>query len=158
IAVLIWGALLAAASEELLFRGALFGAIVEGTRGKLPDKAALAIAAAAAALVFALLHWDLSGGVGIVRVVSALCIGVACGTARALTGSVYAGFALHFTNNAIAIGLGRGWFGAERASFAPWIPSAMVTAGVVGLVAFGVAIFARALARKRAERDAALEI
>jgi membrane protease YdiL (CAAX protease family) len=156
---LLWGALLAAATEELLFRGALWSALrglsapVEARwkeRGEVPDFVAPGVASRlgraavergvlptiVAAAVFAFLHGGMQGGVGIVRVVSALCLGLACGAGRQASGSLFVPVLLHFGNNTLAIGHGRGWFAG---SGEPWVDG--IQNPVVELAGAGAAVW-----------------
>jgi membrane protease YdiL (CAAX protease family) len=149
---------LAALTEELLFRGALH-ALIERSARRLwaprdAGRGAGIVAAAGAAVVFALLHWDLAGGVGIVRVISALCLGIACGAARYATGSVAAPVALHLVHNALAVGQARRWFAGDGP---PPFESLPLPGPLFGLAALGLAAFvaltgASAIARRRAAR------
>jgi membrane protease YdiL (CAAX protease family) len=88
------GALLAAAAEELVFRGALWGAVAAVVRRWWPagrrEAVAIVVATATQAAAFGWAHHDLPGGVGIVRVVSTGCLGLAAGGVRAATGSIVA--------------------------------------------------------------------
>ncbi len=118
------------------------------------------LAAAGAAVVFALLHWDLAGGVGIVRVVSTLCLGLACGAARYATGSVAAPVALHLVHNTVAVGQARRWFAGDGPPPFETLPLpeslfALAALGVAGLVAL---LGAAAVARRRAAQVCALRL
>jgi membrane protease YdiL (CAAX protease family) len=131
----LWGAVFAPIAEELLFRGALWSWIVDLTQrfhrsaerdplaSFLRDdpftRAARALkrwaltgglATLLASALFAWMHADMKGGVGIVRVVSTFCLGLACGTARQLTSSVFAAILVHLTYNALSIGQTRRWW------------------------------------------------
>jgi membrane protease YdiL (CAAX protease family) len=178
---LLWGVVLAAITEELLFRGALFSLLERvvrhlGTRsagttmgapppnpplamGAPPWSAGLA-AAVGAAVIFALLHGDLQGGVGIVRVVSTLCLGLACGVARVAARSVAAPVVVHLVHNAIAVGQTRRWFaGSSPPSFeALPIPDPLLGLAVGGLVAGAALAIAAQAARRRAAQERALRL
>jgi membrane protease YdiL (CAAX protease family) len=157
---LVWGVVLAALTEELLFRGALY-ALIERLAGRLvPHRVAALVAVTGAAIVFALLHGDLAGGVGIVRVVSTLCLGLACGTARYVTGSVVPAVALHLVHNTVAVGQARHWFAGDGPP--PFetlpLPENLFALAAVGLVAFVGLLGAAALARRRAAQARALRL
>jgi membrane protease YdiL (CAAX protease family) len=174
---LVWGAVLAAISEELLFRGALYSAferlvpeakprpaidpdaddaIVDfarpspfaiAVRGALPA----ALATIGSAAIFGLLHWDMEGAVGIVHVVSTACLGLACGTARALTRGITAPVVLHFLYNVIVIGNARRWFGVSEEPIVSGLPNAAIhLAAGASLVALTLVMIARRTGGSRA--------
>jgi membrane protease YdiL (CAAX protease family) len=168
LATLIWGVVLAAVTEELLFRGALWSLVerlvrhVEGTapgsRGRLRAAAPAIVATVVAAVVFSAMHGNLDGGVGIVRVVSTLCLGLACGAARGLSGTLAAPVAIHMIHNTLSLGPARGWFGRDAQPLLDWLP---VPNALFGLAAAGAACAAAVwigstIARRRAERERAL--
>ncbi|HVU00586.1 MAG TPA: CPBP family intramembrane glutamic endopeptidase [Polyangiaceae bacterium] len=136
----LWGAVVSPVSEELFFRGALYSLVeslvppaVVGrvTRSALP--------VGVVAVAFGLLHWDMPGGLGIVRLVSALGLGLACGVARAATGSVVAAILVHVPFNLLAIATVRRW--AVFPSFPQkwgvpilfWVAAALGAAGALAL-------------------------
>lgn len=128
VVTLLWTAALAPVAEELLFRGALWSALTALTepRGEaaprslpselLAEGLALRVpravwawlrrgglATLGAAALFGGLHAaDARGGTGIVRVVSALVLGLACGLARQASG-VLAAIALHACFNLLGV-------------------------------------------------------
>ncbi len=127
-AALVTGVLLAALSEELLFRGALWGAL-DALFRRVPGPPAIHEelgptagqrlqawwvggwgATVGAGVVFGLMHADMPGGVGIVRVVSTTCLGLAAGAIRTLSGSLAAAVLLHLLHNGFSLGVSRGWF------------------------------------------------
>lgn len=179
---LLWGVVLAAVTEELLFRGALFslleraGQHVRG-RGRGPDAEppggapspgevttagaaprprawpAALFATVGAALIFALLHGDLQGGVGVVRVLSTFFLGLACGAARYGAGSVAAPVVVHLVHNTLALGQARGWFAPSSPPLfeALPLPDSVLGLAAGGLVgAIGLAMGAAASRRRRA--------
>lgn len=144
--ILLFTLVVAPLGEELLFRGAIFGALQDLFGRFRSDESAAAVqeqdapeslvvaglgprtkagtslakrasgwivAGGGAALVsgalFGALHADTPGGLGIVRLVSATVLGVACGFARASRGGLAASFALHVGYNFLALGTMRGW-------------------------------------------------
>jgi membrane protease YdiL (CAAX protease family) len=68
------------------------------------------VATVLCAVLFGAMHDDMKGGVGIVRVVSTTCLGLACGTARQATGSVLSAIALHLCYNLFSLGQTRHWW------------------------------------------------
>jgi membrane protease YdiL (CAAX protease family) len=161
---LVWGVVLAALTEELLFRGALY-ATIERLVARLGRSVPTArwpglVAATGAAVVFALMHWDLGGGVGLVRVVSTLCLGLACGAARHATASVAAPFALHLVHNTVALGQSRRWFADDAPPPFDTLPISerlLMLAGL-GVVLVAAIYAASALARRRAAQAKALSL
>ncbi len=96
------------------------------------------LATLASAAVFGAMHLGMAGGSGIVRVVSATCLGLACGMARHLGGSLAAPLALHIVYNLISVGHARGWFLSETfpAKFA--IPTLIMLLAALSSVALAV--------------------
>lgn len=151
LATLLWSVVLAAVTEELLFRG-LFWSLCERALARLARRrrrweelagdvrpsplrswtgwgATLGVA-----LVFGWMHHDVPGGVGIVRTVSALCLGVACGVARQWSGSVVVPMLLHFSNNLIGLVETRHWFATTLGNVSG-VPRILFIVGGAGLVA-----------------------
>jgi membrane protease YdiL (CAAX protease family) len=148
---LVWGAVLAAIAEELAFRGALFGAIEQGAlalftrrepgadvaasssqgRGKLLSGV---LAAGLAAAAFGAMHADMKGSVGIVRVASATCLGLACGSARLVAGTVFVPMMLHFIYNSVSLGLSRGLFRGDSEPLLSVVPNLLLALAAVGVV------------------------
>jgi len=134
---LVWGALIAPISEELFFRGAFYGLIENLLAPKTPDAIQSSerlpegvletggifgvaralrryflsggLATLVSALVFAWLHADMPGGMGIVRVTSALGLGLAAGIARHAGRSVFPALVLHVLFNLASIATARRW-------------------------------------------------
>ncbi len=158
---LVWGVVLAALTEELLFRGALYASIERLAARLVRSPRAPGLAAAAgAAVVFALMHWDLAGGVGIVRIVSTLCLGLACGAARYASSSVLAPFALHLVHNTVALGQARGWFtdDAPPPFEALPLPERLFALAALGLAGLAAIFVAGAIMRRRAALKQALRL
>jgi membrane protease YdiL (CAAX protease family) len=177
---LVWAAVAAPVAEELLFRGAIWSAFQRlfapaaigeakaAPPSSLPPeliddgalvKAARRIGAAlrsggfatlASAAVFGAMHLGMAGGSGIVRVVSATCLGLACGTARHLAGSVAAPLALHVVYNVISIGHSRGWFVTPSFPAMYGMPTLLLVAAGVSAVLLVIAMIAPRLGRRRA--------
>lgn len=170
---LLWGALLAAASEELLFRGALWSTI-EGlvpkpaaalgltaappparSRGwlttvRLRESAPGLIATVTSAALFGVLHYDMKGAVGLVHAIATTCLGLACGLARHRTGNTIAAILLHFLYNTIVIANSRRVFGHAADSLLAGVPDAVVYLAGAGLLgALGLFLVLRR-ARRRA--------
>lgn len=136
VVVVAWTIVVAPISEEVLFRGAVWSALRRLT-GPAASEAAepaslppellqdgLAVRAGRAlwrglrdgglatlgsAAIFAGMHLGVHGGAGIVRVVSAACLGLACGVARHASGGLAAPIALHLVYNLLSIAHSRGW-------------------------------------------------
>ena len=183
VGTLLWGAILAAAAEELLFRGALWSLvdrIVKIVRaefaGKLPrsrregaepgpmswaERASPVILGLfptiAAAAVFGLMHGDLSGGVGVVRLVSATLLGLGAGVLRWWTGTMLAPILLHFLNNMMVIGHGRKWFtlGPPGQALIDGVPNGLLGVAALGLLGVGLLWGLLAISDRRAARDRA---
>lgn len=175
----VWGVVFAPIAEELLFRGALWSSITQLTRRlhrprPEPQRDSLAafvqespvvrasravkdwalqggIATIAAAGVFGYMHADMKGGVGIVRVVSTTCLGLACGTARQLTGSVVAAILVHFVFNFLSIGQTRRWWAVG--GFSSWYGVSTLVLLVGSLL--GAALFVLWLVRRARSKSAA---
>lgn len=165
---LLWGAVIGAIGEELLFRGLLWSTITDLTKRLLPpgheddppprtltarvSRIALSggVATVFSAALFGLMHADLPGGVGIVRIVSTTCLGLASGIVRHVTGGVIACFALHALYNTLVIGNGRRWFASQEKPILEGVPNTLVMFAVVGLVGVAVIAFVRALMDRRA--------
>jgi membrane protease YdiL (CAAX protease family) len=162
---LVWGALLAAFSEELAFRGALWTAVRElvvaiAPKGRRVDDDGNSLpppdercgelfggiaATVVAGAVFGAMHADMQGSVGIVRVVATTCLGLASGTTRLLTGSIAASMLLHFTYNALSIGVGRKWFEDGSEPLVGVLPNRLLVVAAVGIVGAVVVLVARRL-------------
>src|SRR5205085_449203 len=89
------------------------GALVKAARRLGAGLRSGGFATLASAAVFGAMHLGMAGGSGIVRVVSATCLGLACGTARHLAGSVAAPLLLHALYNLLSVGHSRAWFVSE---------------------------------------------
>lgn len=173
VTTLVWGAVLGALGEELFFRGLLWSTITDLSRRLLPASAPSAdadaiappptfgqralsilltggIATLASAALFGWMHKDLPGGVGIVRVVSTTCLGLASGIVRHASGGVIACIALHALYNTVVIGAGRKWFSSAERPVLEGIPNPLLLAAVLGLAAIGVTLFVRSLLERRA--------
>jgi membrane protease YdiL (CAAX protease family) len=174
----LWGVLLGPVTEELLFRGILWSAItsyssrfVSSPRKEPLDSfvrpSAVArgarafgkvlltggVATLLSAALFGAMHDDMKGGVGIVRVVSTTCLGLACGTARHATGSVVAAMALHLSYNLFSLGQTRHWWNVLGFGAVYGVSTFVATVGVLAASALGVAYVARC-AKQRAPRPA----
>jgi membrane protease YdiL (CAAX protease family) len=163
VVTLVWGAVLAAVAEELAFRGALFSALeksalllferneprIEVEARSEKSRTALrsgVFAAVLAAAAFGAMHADMKGSVGIVRVVSATCLGLACGSARLVTGTVFVPMTLHFVYNSVSLALSRGFFRGDSEPLVSVVPNRLLALGAVGvLLAIGMRVARRAL-------------
>ncbi len=94
-------------SEELIFRGVLFTAVLLGLRRILPEATTLPLAVVISAVAFGLAHLNNFGSYDTVFVILqatfATILGIGTGYLRATTGSVYAAVAVHATVNAVAL-------------------------------------------------------
>jgi membrane protease YdiL (CAAX protease family) len=163
VTTLVWGALLAAVGEELLFRGALWSTIeqlvpkraiaesdrLHRTAARLYRAIPGLVATLVSAGIFGVLHYDMRGAVGIVHAVATTCLALACGLTRHVTRSVIPPILLHFLYNTLVIGLSRRWFGDAADPLLPGVPNTLVyLAGIGVLGALGLAALRRA--RRRA--------
>ena len=153
---LVWGAVLAAIAEELAFRGALFGAVEKialllfaRDEASARNRAALLsgiLAVVLTAAAFGAMHADMKGSVGIVRVASATCLGLACGSARLLAKSVFVPMMLHFGYNSVSLGLGRGFFRGDSDPLLSVVPNRLLALAAMGVfVAVAVAVARRSM-------------
>ena len=169
---LLWGVVVSPLSEELLFRGAFWStiqAIADRLRPKAESdapaslelplaesaglKAARAVSAwllgggiatLVTAIVFAALHADMPGGLGIVRVVSAFGIGLACGVARHHSGGLLAPIVLHVAYNALSLATTRRWVITETFPTKMGVPTLLSLIGALLLfVLLGLALVRR---------------
>jgi membrane protease YdiL (CAAX protease family) len=159
----LWVVVAAPIGEELLFRGALWGALQGLTRageeapksassaaleGLIEDGAAVVagraalrwlrgggLATAVSAAIFAAMHAGTPGGAGIILVVSSAVLGLALGLARQLSGGLAAPVALHMFHNALALGHARNWFVSELFPKDFGVPRLLTVAGLAGAVA-----------------------
>jgi hypothetical protein len=83
------------------------------------------------AALFALLHADMPGGLGIVRVVAAFGLGLGCGAVRQLSGTSVAAMALHAGFNAVSIGATRRGFEVSGWGKWLWVPVSVWIGGSV---------------------------
>jgi membrane protease YdiL (CAAX protease family) len=107
------------------------------------------LATLAAAAVFAAMHADVRGGAGIVRLVSAACLGLACGVARHATGTVVAAMALHVVYNTLGVAQTRKWLVTDALPSKLGMPTAIVVlagACTVALAGVGLARMRRRVA------------
>lgn len=178
--------LIAPLGEELIFRGALFGALQEqferfgapaeapaietaseneeapesyGITGltrknagpSLPEHLSLWTqrgggAALVSGGIFGLLHADTPGGLGIVRLVSAMVLGVVCGLLRFKSGTLLAPLALHMVYNLVALGTMRGWLVTANYPTKYGIPTVL---GPVSVACIVLLVVDQVLARRR---------
>ena len=175
---LLWAVVVSPLGEELLFRGALWGAAqdlllragsatgsrdleseVPLERSLLFDVLGWTIRSGTAATllttaIFAALHADLRGSQGIVRVASAAGLALVCGVARQSTGTLAAPLVLHVLLNALALASARRWVVSETFPKHYTVPTLVTLMAAVGLVcAAGVAIAERKASSHTAERD-----
>ena len=170
---LVWGAVLAAVGEELLFRGALWSAI----RSLVPTRRALDapadslasafvkpsrvgerlrsatpgfVATIASAGVFGAMHHDMKGSVGIVHVVSTTILGLACGRARDASGGVGAPIVLHTLYNVTVIANARRFFGVSEEPLLSGLPDSLVYIAAAASALFTIGNVLSSLREQRA--------
>jgi membrane protease YdiL (CAAX protease family) len=98
-----------------------------------------------AAAAFGAMHDDMKGSVGIVRVASATCLGLACGSARLVTSTVFVPMMLHFGYNSVSLGLGRGLFRSDSDPLLSVVPNRLLLLGALGVfLAVAVSVARRA--------------
>lgn len=177
-AILPFTVLLAPLGEELLFRGGIYGGIQGflDTRSTSPlevDAPPASLEAAGvpqrvhfsatpvgawlfrgglawlgSSLCFGIMHADIAGGMGIVRVVSASTLGLACGLARHKSGSLLAPFVLHATYNLISLASLRGWLVFEDFPTKYTIPTSLGPLSALGVTGALAVYFVARRARR----------
>ncbi|HVW25896.1 MAG TPA: CPBP family intramembrane glutamic endopeptidase [Polyangiaceae bacterium] len=168
-----WGAVVSPIAEEAFFRGAFFtfvrdatafggvrsaepgalspelleqGALVRAGRGAFLWLGRGGAATLIVALVFGWLHHDMPGGLGIVRFVSALGLGVACGFSRQWSASVVPPMLVHVGFNALSLATARHLVVSGSFPVKSGVPT--LVAAVGGALAWAVAL--HYLLRRRA--------
>jgi membrane protease YdiL (CAAX protease family) len=185
-AILLWGAILSPISEELFFRGALWslvaGAVtltaqpstlddsppslpVEMMNDGAPVRAARSVkswlvrggvATLSVGALFGVMHQDMPGGLGIVRFVSALVLGLACGLARQHGRSLIPAITLHVVWNTLSVAAVRRWIVTETFPTKYGAPTlvaliaVLTTAAVIAGLAANRGVSGKGLARGRA--------
>jgi membrane protease YdiL (CAAX protease family) len=176
---LLWGVLIAPVAEELWFRGALWKLLADGVSRLLPPPTSVrsdaslpegvvapsrlldyagrianwlregGIATVLSAGVFAAFHADMPGGMGIVRVVSAAGLGLACGVARQATGSTLAAIVLHCVFNLLSLATARRWVVTATFPTVRMVPTMLSLLAVSSLVLLFVIVL---VTRRRARQ------
>ncbi len=166
--VLFWGVVVSPTAEELVFRGPLWtglarlpalvvprrtsppadpdvpslplkdGLLVRGVRAAGNWIAGGGVATVITAGIFGAMHGGVPGGMGFIRVSSAVGLGLACGQARQTSGSVWAAILLHALYNFLAVGNARRWFVVEGWHKLRGVPWPLIHVAVLSLVAFVV--------------------
>jgi membrane protease YdiL (CAAX protease family) len=148
----VWGAVISPLGEESFFRGALWSLVRDiVARVVKRNVAAEVTTTVLVGSAFGFLHWDMPGGLGIVRFVSALGLGLACGVARQTTRTVTAAVLLHALFNALSLATVRRWVVTETFPMKYGAPTLISAIGVVGLA--GAAILAKTRKRSRTAGD-----
>ncbi|MBK7582747.1 MAG: CPBP family intramembrane metalloprotease [Myxococcales bacterium] len=102
------------------------------------------LATLVSAAVFAAMHADMPGGLGIVRWVSALGLGLAAGTARQLSGGVAGAMVVHVVFNLCALATTRRWLVGETFGQKLGVPTLLsLIAAIAGVAALGIALSGR---------------
>jgi membrane protease YdiL (CAAX protease family) len=170
----VWGAIVSPIAEEAFFRGAFFTLVQDaiarsgtgdGDREVLAPELfeeGLAMRAGRSALswlrrggattlvvaiVFGWLHHDMPGGLGIVRFVSALGLGVVCGLSRQWSASLVPPMLVHAGFNALSVATARRLVVTESFPVKAGVP--MLVAAMAAALAWGAAL-AFLFARRRA--------
>jgi hypothetical protein len=81
------------------------------------------------------MHMDMPGGLGIVRWVSALCLGIATGITRYATGSILGPIALHMAFNFYSLATTRRWVVTETFGMKLGVPILLSLIAVLTAVA-----------------------
>jgi membrane protease YdiL (CAAX protease family) len=111
------------------------------------------LATAASAGLFAALHADMPGGLGIVRWMSALGLGLFTGLARQLSGGIWVPILLHVVFNACALSTTRRWLVTESFGQKLGVPILLsILAGCLALLGVGLALATSARKRTRRAR------
>ena len=142
VATLLSSALIAAIFEETFFRGLLWTALARlaaqfRTLTILDAVLKAVVPLVACTLIFALLHADTPGGVGIVRVVSATVLGLVCGLWRIFSKSTVPAIVIHTLNNVVAIGRARGWMKGAPSDLIFGVPAALVVLATLSFMVLG---------------------
>jgi membrane protease YdiL (CAAX protease family) len=96
------------------------------------------------ALAFGWMHADMPGGLGIVRLVSALGLGLACGVARHHGRSIAVPIVLHALYNALSLATTRRWVTSEAFPMKLGVPTLLSLIGAAALLfALGILIVRR---------------
>ena len=106
------------------------------------------VAVVLTAAAFGAMHADMKGSVGIVRVASSTCLGLACGSARLLTSTVFVPMTLHFVYNSVSLGLGRGIFRGDSDPLVSVVPNRLLLIAALGIFLAIAAAVARRAARR----------
>lgn len=160
--VLLWGVVVAPLGEELLFRGAVWGALQRVVHAWFPSSTAPApslpgqfiepslllsalrgvgswlrhggVATLLSGVAFGLLHWDMPGGQGIIRVTATTCLGLACGVARQASRSVVVPIVVHASFNLLGVAGARRWLVSESFPTHYMVPTLGTLLGALGAV------------------------
>jgi len=106
------------------------------------------IATLVSAAIFALMHADMPGGLGIVRWVSAAGLGVATGLARQLTQSLLGPIVVHVAYNLLSLATTRRWVVTESFPMKLGVPTLLSLTAAIGVVLLAVVLGARKLGRR----------
>lgn len=112
------------------------------------------VATLASAGVFGALHADMPGAMGVIRVGTAVGLGLACGQARHRSGSILVPITLHVVFNALAVGTARRWFVVAGWRSYRGVPPAMIVAAGACLIVFIVLVLTRRRSPHARDRDA----
>lgn len=135
--------------DELLSTGLVRPSPLDSVIAALVAHGPPTLATLGQAAVFGLMHADVPGGAGIIRVVGALVLGLSAGLARQLSASLLPAIALHAVYNVIALGHTRGWFVSERFPKEMGVPSLLYWVAGASVPLILLALGASLLRRRR---------
>ncbi len=143
LATLLSSTIIAAIFEETFFRGLLWTSITRVTDKfrtvtMWHEVLSAIVPLLSCTLIFALLHADTPGGLGVVRVVSATVLGLVCGLWRLFTKSTVPGILIHAINNLVATGRARGWTGTAVKDQIFGVPAILIVLATFSLMVLGV--------------------
>ena len=157
---IVWAVVVSPVGEELLFRGVMWSllqrVVERAVKPENPEPLSQRFlreswtmslgrrcarwwragggATVLSSLVFALMHADLRGGQGIIRVVAASCLALACGSARQVTLGLAAPITLHMIFNFLTLASARRWVVSEALGKFFMVPTAVSLLAAGGLV------------------------
>jgi membrane protease YdiL (CAAX protease family) len=129
-------------------------AFLQGARALGHWFASGGVAVLVSAAVFGLFHADMQGGMGIIRVASAVGLGLACGAARQATSSLTAPLLIHVLFNALSIATSRRWVVTESFPTYRMVPTLlMLVGGVCFVLWLGLVLLGRGSRQRSAPAD-----
>jgi ABC-2 type transport system permease protein/sodium transport system permease protein len=143
-------AVVPAVLEELFFRGLLFSALA----GPAGEHSHAGRAIAGSAVLFALFHVLVPGGLAVERLVSSLALGLVLGALAWASGSVLPGMLLHLLHNGLVVLAGyyepqlieAGWLTAAQKHLPAWLLASSGATASLGLAVLGLLAWRQARA------------